>query len=117
MRNRTVTGVFDHPGDAEKVKDELIQSGVARHRILISRLVTEDGIAAEAPGQSYENQGDDVLVGRVPDPEKWAEAAHSAACVLSVVARSPLDKRHIADLMVRHGARRTSDARPARSKG
>lgn len=115
MRNRTVMGIFDRPGDAEKVKDELIQAGIARHRILISRLATEDGIAAEAPGQSYENQGDELLVGDLPDPEKWGEAVRSAACLLSVVVRAPVDKQHIAEVMVRHGARRTSESRPARS--
>ena len=101
-------GIFDRPDDAEKVRDQLIQAGIARHRILISRLVTEDGIAAEAPGQSYENQRDELLVGDVPDPERWGEAARSAGCVLSVVVRSPVDKQHVAELMVRHGARRTS---------
>ena len=102
MRNRTVMGIFDRPDDAEKLKDELLQAGIGRHRILISRLASED--AEESP------------VGQVPDPEKWAEAARSAACVLSVVVRSPVDKQHIAELMMRHGARRTSGSRPARSK-
>jgi hypothetical protein len=113
MRNRTVMGIFDRPDDAEKLKEELLQAGIARHRIVISRLVTEDGIAAEAPGQSYENQhaADESLVGEVPDPEKLGEAVRSSACVVSVVARSPLDKQHIARLMLRHGARQMVDTR------
>jgi hypothetical protein len=81
MRNRTVMGVFDRPGDAEKLKEELLQHGVGRHRILISRLVVD------AP--------EDSPVGRVPDP-----------CVVSVVVRSPVDRQHIAQLMLRHGAQR-----------
>lgn len=97
MRNRTVMGVFDRPDDAEKLKDELLEAGIARHRIAISRLVIEEG-------------GDESLVGRLPDPE-------GAACVVSVVARSPVDTQHIADLMLRHGARRTaSGSRRARPK-
>jgi hypothetical protein len=112
MRNRTVMGIFDRPDDAEKVRDELLEAGVARHRIVISRLVTEDSVAAEAPGQSYENQHrDEPIVGEVPDPEKFGEAVRSAACVLSVVARSPVDKEHIAELMLRHGARQTVERR------
>ena len=113
MRNRTVMGIFDRPDDAEKLKEELLEAGIARHRIVISRLVTEDGIAGEAPGQSYENQhaSDDSFVGEVPDPEKFGEAVRGSACVVSVVARSPLDREHIARLMLRHGARQTVEAR------
>ena len=81
MRNRTIMGVFDRPDDAEKLKDELIQAGIARHRILISRLVADDDV-------------DEPFVGKVADP-----------CVVSVVVRSPVDKQHIAELMLRHGAR------------
>jgi hypothetical protein len=81
MRNRTVMGIFKRPGDAEKLKDELIEHGVGRHRILISRLVVD---AAE-----------DSPVGRVPDP-----------CVVSVVVRSPIDRQQIAELMLRHGAQK-----------
>jgi hypothetical protein len=46
MRNRTVMGIFDRPSDAEKAKDELLEAGVARHRIAITRAGQ-----AEAPAQ------------------------------------------------------------------
>ena len=36
MRNRKVTGIFERRGDAEKVKDELLEAGVALHRIVVS---------------------------------------------------------------------------------
>lgn len=85
MRNRTVMGIFDRPGDAEKLKDELLQAGIGRHRILISRLVIDE-------------EAEDSPVGRVPDP-----------CVVSVVVRSPVDREQIAELMLRHGARDTSE--------
>jgi hypothetical protein len=100
MRNRTVMGIFDRPSDAEKVKDELLEAGIARHRIVISRLGTEDSI-----------DSDDSIVGQVPDPEKLGEAAPSGACLVAVVARSPLDRQQIARLMLRHGARETVEAR------
>jgi hypothetical protein len=93
MRNRTVMGIFDRPDDAEKVRDELLEAGVARHRIVISRRTGES------------------IVGEVPDPQKFGEAAQSSACVVSVVARSPVDKEHIAELMLRHGARQTVERR------
>jgi len=82
MRNRTVMGIFDRPGDAEKLKEELLEAGIGRHRILISRLVIDEA--------------DDSPVGRVPDP-----------CVVSVVVRSPVDREQIAELMLRYGARDT----------
>jgi hypothetical protein len=94
MRNRTVMGIFDRPSDAEKVKEELLEAGIARHRIVISRSITEDG-------------ADESLVGQVPDPEKLGEAVRSGACLVAVVARSPLDRQQIARLMLRHGARET----------
>lgn len=113
MRNRTVMGIFDRPSDAEKLREELLEAGIARHRIVISRLAIEDGIAAEAPGQSYQNQNDsdDALVGRFPDPEDLGEAIRSGACVVAVVARSPLDRQQIARLMMQHGARETVESR------
>ena len=87
MRNRTVMGIFDRPDDAEKLKDELLQAGIGRHRILISRLLI-DGEPEESP------------VGKLPDP-----------CVVSVVVRSPVDREQIARLMLRHGARETLESR------
>jgi hypothetical protein len=87
MRNRTVMGLFERPSDAERLKDELLEAGIARHRIVISR-------------------PDDAIVGKVPEPEGRGEPA-SGACMVSVVARSPVDREHIARLMLQHGARET----------
>jgi hypothetical protein len=105
MRNRTVMGIFDRPGDAEKVKEELLEAGVARHRIVISRL------GAERLGAEPDIDSDDAIVGEFPDPEKLGEAAQSGACLVAVVARSPLDRQQIARLMLRYGARETVEAR------
>ena len=69
MRNRKVTGIFERPGDARKLKDELLEAGVALHRIVVS-----DKIVA-------------------------------------VVARSPVDREHIARLMMKCGARETLESR------
>jgi len=81
MRNRTVTGIFDRPSDAEKLKDELLEAGVARHRIIISG----------------------TIVGKVPEPAKSGR-------LVAVVARSPVDRRQIARLMLRYGARETVES-------
>lgn len=90
MPTPTIMGIFDRPSDAERVRDELLEAGVARHRIVISR-----------------NQGDEPIVGEVPDPSKFGEAVRSGACVVAVAARSYVDKQNIAQLMRRHGARDT----------
>ena len=87
----TIMGIFDRPSDAERVRDELLEAGVARHRIVISR----------------QNQPDEPIVGEVPDPSKFGEAVRSGACVIAVAARSYVDKQNIAQLMRRHGARDT----------
>lgn len=121
MAQPTVVGIFDSPSDAEKVKDELLEAGVARHRIVVSRLLSEDDIGAEAPGQSYQNQqpGDDAgdsdwlgsVMGKTPEPHKFGEAVRRGACVVAVAARSHLDKKQIAELMRRNGARDTVERR------
>jgi hypothetical protein len=100
VRNRTVTGIFDRPSDAEKVKEQLLEAGVALHRIVISRLGTMDGV-----------DPDDSVVGDVPDPERLGDEVRNGACLLAVVARSPVDRQHIAQLMRRLGARETVESR------
>jgi hypothetical protein len=98
MPTPTVTGIFDSLSDAEKVTEELLEAGVARHRIVVSR--------QERAGARYE-----PIVGKLPDPDHSSEAMRSGPCVVSVAARSHVDKKHIADLMRRYGARGTVQGR------
>ena len=86
-------GVFDRPSDAEKLRDELLNAGVARHRIVVSR---------------YASRIDDPIVGQIPDP---LQPVPNDACVVAVVARSHVDKQQIAQLMLRYGARGTHETR------
>jgi hypothetical protein len=104
----TVVGIFDSASDAEKVKDELLSAGVARHRIVVTRFGAEK---AGPSNPAADPQWIGTVVGKIPDPEKFDEAVRGAACVVAVVARSHLDKQQIADLMLRHGARGTVEAR------
>ena len=90
MPTPTVIGIFDRAEDAEKVRDELLEAGIARHRIVVTR-----------------HDAEDLIVGRVPDPERGQALGSGAACLVSVAARSHVDKRHIAALMRRLGARGT----------
>lgn len=94
MPTPTVMGIFDSPGDAKKAMDELLHAGVARHRIVVS-----------GP-RSY-----DEVVGKLPDPDAFAETVPTGSCVVSVIARSHVDKKQIAELMRRIGARDTIEAR------
>lgn len=100
MRNRTVMGIFERASDAEKAKEELLEAGIARHRIVVSRL-----------GAQRARDTDDAIVGELPDPEKLDETRPRGACMVSVVARTPLDREHIARLMLRLGARETLETR------
>jgi hypothetical protein len=89
MRNRKVMGIFDRASDAEKLRQELLEAGVARHRIVIRR-------------------AQDAIVGKIAEPPTQLPGR---TCLVAVVARSPLDREHIARLMLRHGARETLESR------
>ena len=72
----------------------------------LSALLTDDGIAAEAPGQSYENQpgqpsSDSELA-------RYGEAVRAGACVLSVFTRSEEEERYVEQLLLRNGAHHTA---------
>ena len=108
-----VSAVFDSVQRAEDAKRVLLEAGVPPGRIAVSSNLTADGIAAEAPGQSFENQpgqgaGDAVLAeSQGKRAARFGEAARSGACVLSVRALSE-EERLMAEGLLRHsGAHRT----------
>ena len=106
MASRTVVGIFASVSAAEEARTDLIDAGIARHRIVLSVHLTEDGIAAEAPGQFYENQSDRI-VGRLDaERARFGDEVASGACVVSV-ASEPRDRERVAAVMKRKGARRT----------
>ena len=107
----TLVGVFDSCDAAAVARVALLDQGVPEHRIIMSAPLTEDGIAAEAPGQSYENQSYE------PDPEdsqlaRYTEAVLTGACVLSVATEPGKEGAHIKEVMQQKGAR-IALARPA----
>jgi hypothetical protein len=81
MPLRTVVGYFPDFDAAEEARSELLEAGVARHRIQVRRLELEDAMA-------------------VSDPDEVA------GCELSVVSE-PRDWDRFSQLMARNGARRT----------
>jgi hypothetical protein len=108
----TIAGVFDSVGAAEQTRAILMEAGVPPRRIALSSDLTADGIAAEAPGQSFENQpgqgsGDAVLGGQEKRSARFGEAVRAGVCVLSVHARSQEERLVVQELMRRNGAHRT----------
>jgi hypothetical protein len=96
-------GIFDGAGAAEQARTRLLEAGVRSDRIVLSVEVSEDDIAAEAPGQSFDNQP-----GQPPEDEvrpRHGEAVRGGARVLSVRAETQAETKRFAELLRRMGAR------------
>jgi hypothetical protein len=102
----TIVGVFASPLAAEEARAVLLRAGVAEHRIALSAGLTEDGIAAEAPGQSYENQPGQPAWDSAMAP--YGEAVRSGACVMSVFARSEEERQYVEKLLLQNRAHITA---------
>ena len=103
---QTVVGIFASATAAEEARSVLLDSGVPESRIALSTGLTDDGIAAEAPGQSYENQP-----GQPPEDSRLArhgERVRTGACVVSVFTRSEEEKQYVEQLLLRSRAHSTS---------
>jgi hypothetical protein len=103
---KTVVAVFESMPAAEGAKARLIRAGVPEKRIAVSAHLTDDGIAAEVPGQSYENQPGQPAV--ESEAARWGEAVRSGACVVSVLARSNEEIDYVMQLLRRENAYRTA---------
>ena len=102
---QTVIGVFGSPAAAEQARGVLLEAGVPEIRIALSAILTDDGIGAEAPGQSFENQP-----GQPPADSKvarYGEAIRTGACVLSVFTCSEEEKQYVEQLLLRNRAHHT----------
>lgn len=97
-----VVGVFRDPRAAERALEELCDAGIDRARVRLSRLPTEDGIAAEAPGQSFENQPGQRESESAQAP--YAEAFRSGGSALSVSCDSAEDREWLGELLLRCGS-------------
>jgi len=103
---KTVVAVFDSRPAAEGAKATLLRAGVPESRIALSAGLTDDGIAAEVPGQAYENQPGQPA--REAEAARLSEAVRSGACVVSVLARSDEESDYVAALLRRERAYRTA---------
>jgi hypothetical protein len=108
---QAVTGVFGTMAAAERIREQLIENGVSEGRITLSRPITEDPIAGEWMGQSYENQPNQGS-GRPREHDTsgeahYNEAVRSGVCVVSVdVAGDDADT--IQQVLRAGGARETA---------
>ncbi len=103
---QTIVGVFASLAAAEEARAALLRAGVPEYRITVSSGLTEDGIAAEAPGQSYENQPGQPAWDSAMAP--YGEAVRSGACVVSVFARSEEERQYVEQLLLKSRARVTA---------
>lgn len=96
LGTKTVVGVFDSVSAAEDARATLLQAGVSEKRIALSGGLTDDPLAAEAPGQSFENQPGQ---GQERKTAQYGEAVRSGGCVVSVFARSDEESHYVERLM------------------
>lgn len=109
MRSHQVIGIYSSIARARLAQEALIAEGMPEDRVAISIDLTEDGIAAEAPGQPYVNQPadrDTGWFGSSPGSE-WREnrqprssnAAQCGACVVTAEARSKAEAFRVREIM------------------
>lgn len=117
-----VRAIFRKEEDALRAKDECLTAGIPVERITLSVSETADGIAAEAPGESYENQPGEAradaaeggLIRRIGDwiggeashdrqQAKYGEMVRAGVRVLTVDVRSEDEKKRIANILTRCG--------------
>jgi hypothetical protein len=102
----TVVGIFASAAAAEEARRALLDAGMPENRMALSAGLTDDGIAAEAPGQSFENQpGQPASESR---SARYGEAVRTGACVLSVFTRSAEERQYVEQLLSRNGAHITT---------
>jgi len=104
LGTKTVVGVFDSVSAAEDARATLLQAGVPEKRIALSGGLTDDPLAAEAPGQSFENQPGQ---GNERKTAQYGEAVRSGGCVVSVFARSDEESHYVERLLRDKRAYRT----------
>ncbi len=115
----TLAATFGNPSDAALARASLVRAGVSAERVALSiNFTLDDAIAAEYPGQSYENQeyrgSDQVKVGggyTDTDRARFNEEVRAAACVLTVQLE-PEKGEAIAGMLRELGAKSVMEATP-----
>jgi len=105
-----VEGVFDTEESAGQARSRLLDAGIAKEDICSSVPATADPIAAEYPGQSFENQPGQDSNAPSRDEARQNEAVRSGMILLTVEADAPQQVEEIIAIMRRTGARSTMSA-------
>ncbi|HZP89041.1 MAG TPA: hypothetical protein VFB54_19680 [Burkholderiales bacterium] len=105
-----LAGVFDSIGTAEHARELLIATGTSAGRITLSASLTQDGIAAESIGESFENQPGQADRGSHAETlehneARFNEAVRAGVCVLSMDIAAGEDSSGYERLMRDAGAR------------
>lgn len=110
MASHQVIGIFSSSARARLAQEALILEGMPEDCVAISIDLTADGIAAEAPGQSYVNQPGEAKGGwfgsratgeaaRNTRRAGLTDAAQRGACVVTAEARNFAEAERIRDIM------------------
>ena len=109
MASHQVIGIYSSTARARLAQEALILEGVPEDRVAISIDLTEDGIAAEAPGQSYVNQpgqresASSASRRARTSQNGWhasfCDAAQSGTCVVTAEARDAAEAHRLRDIM------------------
>jgi hypothetical protein len=113
---RTVHAIFRSDDETRRARVQCLAIGIPEERLTVSVSQTADGIAGEAPGQSYENQPDEKredeggLMRRLGDwvggkasydtqQAEYGEDVRSAVRVLSVDTQSDDEARRVSAIL------------------
>lgn len=108
MASHQVIGIYSSVARARLALEALVVEGLPEERIALSVGLTEDGIAAEAPGQRYFNQPSDrggwfgsTRHGEEGQARKAgvADATPQGACMVTAEAHSLDEAERIRDVM------------------
>lgn len=79
-----ITAIFDTVRAAQDARDALLREGLDEDSIVLSASQTADGVAAEAPGQSFENQPGQTE--QDSESARFGTAVRSGTCALTLEA-------------------------------
>jgi hypothetical protein len=111
MASHQVIGIYSSVARARLAQEALIEEGMPEERVAISIDFAEDGLAAEAHGQSYFNQPSDRGSGWFGSRERadtgcrdgrasgYSDAVQSGACVVTADASSAAEAERVRDIM------------------
>lgn len=110
MASQPVVGVYNSIARARLAQEALIEEGVPEEHVAISIDLTDDGIAAEVPGQSFVNQPTDGAAdgwfgsrwrtdARNERSAGYIDATRSGACVVTAEARDAEEADRIQQVM------------------